>query len=101
MNQQIQENKSHIAVIDTLRGIAALMVVIVHVSMRLEPSWLTTIASYGQHGVILFFVISGFIIPYSLFKSNYTLRAMANFLWRRILRLNPPYYATLLLLLYL
>ncbi len=54
MNGQIPENKSHIAVIDTLRGIAALMVVIVHISMRLEPSWLTMIASYGQHGVIIF-----------------------------------------------
>jgi peptidoglycan/LPS O-acetylase OafA/YrhL len=95
MNKNTEKN--HFAVIDSLRGIAALLVVIVHISMKLDKSWLTDIASYGQYGVIIFFVISGFIIPYSLYKSEYTLQKMPNFLFRRILRLNPPYYGVLLL----
>jgi peptidoglycan/LPS O-acetylase OafA/YrhL len=95
MNKPIVKN--HFVVIDTLRGIAALLVVIVHISMRLDRSWLTNIASYSQYGVIIFFVISGFIIPYSLYKSHYTLQKMPNFLLRRLIRLNPPYYGLLFL----
>jgi peptidoglycan/LPS O-acetylase OafA/YrhL len=92
----LTNNKNHLGIIDSLRGIAALMVVIVHASMILDKSWFTEIASYGQHGVIIFFVISGFIIPYSLYKNKYTIKQSSNFLWRRILRLNPPYYLILL-----
>ena len=47
-------DKDHFVVIDTLRGVAALLVVIVHVSINLEQSWITKIASYGQYGVIIF-----------------------------------------------
>ncbi|NUN63521.1 acyltransferase [Pseudanabaena biceps] len=90
-------DKNYFIVIDTLRGIAALLVAIVHVSFNLDESWLKTIASYGQHGVIIFFVISGFIISYSLYKSEYKLQAISNFLLRRIARLNPPYYVILFL----
>ena len=95
MNKNIDKN--HFAVIDTLRGIAALMVAVVHVSVNLDQSWITKIASYGQHGVIIFFVISGFIIPYSLYKSGYKIQNISNFLLRRIVRLNPPYYVILVL----
>ncbi|MFN7715492.1 MAG: acyltransferase family protein [Pseudanabaenaceae cyanobacterium] len=93
----LTENRKHLGVVDGLRGIAALMVVIVHASMLLDKSWFTEIAQYGQHGVIIFFVISGFIIPYALHRSNYRLTDISNFLWRRILRLNPPYYLILLI----
>ena len=95
MNKNI--DKAHFAVLDTLRGIAALLVVIVHVSINLDESWITRIASYGQHGVVMFFVISGFIIPYSLHKSEYKIQDISNFLLRRIARLNPPYYVILFL----
>ena len=90
-------DKDHFVVIDTLRGVAALLVVIVHVSINLEQSWITKIASYGQYGVIIFFVVSGFIIPYSLHKSRYKIQDISNFLLRRMARLNPPYYVILFL----
>jgi peptidoglycan/LPS O-acetylase OafA/YrhL len=64
--ERSQTDKNHVMVIDALRGIAALMVVIVHGSAELDKSWLTVVAGYGQYGVVIFFVISGFIIPYSL-----------------------------------
>ena len=95
MNQN--KDKKYFAIIDTLRGIASLMVVIVHISFNLDKSWLTMIAAYGQHGVIIFFVISGFIIPYSLDNGKYTLQNISDFLLRRILRINPPYYVILFL----
>jgi peptidoglycan/LPS O-acetylase OafA/YrhL len=97
MSQPVDKN--HFAIIDSLRGIAALMVVVFHASIGLDKSWLSGIASYGKYGVIIFFVISGFIIPYSLYKSEskQTFRGMSNFLLRRVLRLNPPYYVVLFL----
>lgn len=55
--------------IQSLRGIAASMVVVAHFGTGRDfvaafPT-LGTIASYGTLGVPIFFVISGFVIPYS------------------------------------
>ncbi|MHB8208815.1 acyltransferase family protein [Mucilaginibacter sp.] len=47
----------------------------------------------------IFFVISGFVIPYSLFKANYELKHYFKFLYKRVLRLHPPYLAALLIIL--
>ena len=52
---------------------------------------------YGPYGVHIFFVISGFIIPFSLFKGNYQLKNYPQFLYKRVLRLHPPYLAALVL----
>ncbi|MDF5731549.1 MAG: acyltransferase, partial [Rhizonema sp. PD38] len=89
----------YIHTIDLLRGIAALMVVLVHFfgTGFLENSVITKISSYGQHGVIIFFVISGFIIPYALSKKNYSLKNFNEFIIRRLARLNPPYYTSVFL----
>jgi peptidoglycan/LPS O-acetylase OafA/YrhL len=48
-------------------------------------------------GVEMFFVISGFIIPFSLHKAGYRLENFGRFLAKRIARLDPPYFATILL----
>jgi peptidoglycan/LPS O-acetylase OafA/YrhL len=47
----------------------------------------------------VFFVISGFVIPYSLKRSGYKLRAYPTFILRRVVRLDPPYLITIVLLL--
>lgn len=57
------------------------------------------LGSYGWLGVEVFFVISGFIIPYSLFKNNYELRNFFGFLQKRSVRIEPPYIATIFLIL--
>jgi peptidoglycan/LPS O-acetylase OafA/YrhL len=89
----------HIHTLDLLRGIAALMVVIVHFAGTgfLGESWIAKVSGYGQHGVMIFFVISGFIIPYALSKKNYLRKDFQEFMIRRLARLNPPYYASLFL----
>ncbi len=89
----------YIHTIDFLRGIAALMVVLVHFAGTgfLGESVIVTVSAYGQNGVIIFFVISGFIIPYALSKKNYSLNNFKEFIVRRLLRLNPPYYISVFL----
>lgn len=52
----------------------------------------------GQLGVSVFFVISGFVLPYSLSKINYTVAGFPNFMLKRLLRIEPPYWATIALL---
>jgi len=46
----------------------------------------------GHHGVILFFVLSGFVIPYSLMRSGVD-ASLRSFLVKRMIRLGPPFMA--------
>jgi peptidoglycan/LPS O-acetylase OafA/YrhL len=89
----------HIAAIDSLRGVAALSVCALHFSDDFLPetNLIGTIASFGGLGVQVFFVISGFLIPYSLYARRYTLGECWSFLCRRLKRLEPPYFACIAL----
>lgn len=60
-----------------------------------------TVGSFGWLGVEAFFVISGFVIPYSLFLRGYCLRDSTSFFTRRIKRLEPPYLGCILLVIIL
>jgi peptidoglycan/LPS O-acetylase OafA/YrhL len=84
--------------VDALRAVAALAVCLFHFTPAAgltEASLLRPFAFYGQLGVEVFFVISGFIIPYSLARSGYTIAALPGFLARRLIRLEPPYLASI------
>jgi peptidoglycan/LPS O-acetylase OafA/YrhL len=80
--------------IDALRGIAALAVFFCHVrEFGLPHGWL----EWGQLGVPVFFVISGFVIAASNADQQLTANYIGRFVLRRSLRLDPPYWVTLLL----
>ncbi|MCA1630587.1 MAG: acyltransferase [Acidobacteria bacterium] len=93
--------KNRIEVLDFLRGVAALAVVFHHFFRVLEPGALRSASFYGQLGVQVFFVISGFIIPYSLYRGGYTLRNYGTFVLKRVIRLDPPYVVTVVLIILL
>jgi peptidoglycan/LPS O-acetylase OafA/YrhL len=85
-----------IGTIDGLRGIAAFGVAwyhFTHGSGLLHSGFLYNSGLYGWAGVEMFFVISGFIIPYSLYRAGYRSRDFGLFLVKRIARLDPPYFA--------
>lgn len=52
---------------------------------------------HGNTGVFMFFVISGFVIANTLIPQTVTPRAAGLFLVRRSVRLDPPYWASILL----
>jgi len=93
---------SRIKTVDALRGIASASVCLFHLTngptpfVFLPEGPLKSLGSFGKLGVQVFFVISGFIIPYSLFKAGYRLNQYGIFIIKRIVRLDPPYLATIL-----
>lgn len=95
------QSERKINVITQLRGIAALAVFLFHfvcVSGDFIKSELAhTIFYYGKYGVQFFFVISGFVITYSMVKGGYTLQKAFTFFKKRIIRVEPPYLVVLLL----
>jgi peptidoglycan/LPS O-acetylase OafA/YrhL len=81
---------NRIDIINALRAFAAIFVAWGHFSAG-QGKWLNWSGRYGYTGVYVFFVISGFIIPYSLYRSQYTPRNLGRFLLKRGIRLYPPY----------
>lgn len=82
--------------LEPLRGLAALAVAWFHFTnggpLLPEGSILRMSGQYGWAGVEVFFVISGFIIPYSMSRNRYRLpQDIFRFLAKRIVRLDPPY----------
>lgn len=84
--------------VELLRGLAAVAVAWFHLTSS-QNSWVAASGSYGWLGVEVFFVISGFIVPYSMQKlfGRFELRDAPVFLRRRVVRLEPAYIVSLLL----
>ena len=58
-------------------------------------SYLTFPIAWGSAGVPIFFVISGFVIAYSVRNARVTPGYLANYALRRSVRLDPPYWTTI------
>lgn len=97
-------NTKQLLNISTLRGIAALSVCMFHTAGTgsLHSAGLldkfSFIFQYGYLGVQVFFVISGFIIPYSLYKSNYTVNTFPKFMLKRYVRIAPAAWVSILMM---
>ncbi|WP_233527592.1 acyltransferase [Serratia sp. PAMC26656] len=81
--------------VDSIRGFAALGVVIAHFIVPLyisSSSFFHDFFDLGKVGVVLFFIISGFIIPFSFKEKNGGVKA---FLISRFFRLYPAYWVSL------
>lgn len=94
-----------IKIIQTLRGISALGVLFCHLwhnqeNIIIHPI-LNQLSKTGAYGVQVFFIISGFILPYSLKDKHYKTNAFLKFMARRLIRLEPAYLVSILLALFL
>jgi peptidoglycan/LPS O-acetylase OafA/YrhL len=84
-----------------LRGLASSFVFIFHL-FNLSNGYLGNesvwdITYYGKFGVQFFFVISGFVITYSMINAGYRTKDFFTFLGKRIIRIEPPYLIVLAL----
>jgi len=92
---------SHVAALDGLRGLAILMVLGHHLlnpHAELGPVhlWLRAFVDSLWMGVDLFFVLSGFLITGILVEALGSEHYFRNFYMRRVLRIFPLYYFTIL-----
>ncbi len=92
--------------LDSLRGLAAITVVILHflimwlpadgASLSRHQSWLLALLSplfAGSDAVILFFVLSGFVLAMPFLQGR--VQPYPRFVLRRIVRIYLPYYGAL------
>lgn len=88
---------NRIEIIDPLRGIAAILVTWFHMTNTYSDGFVKLSGQYGWLGLEIFFVISGFIIPYAMYRSGYEIKKdYGRFLLKRILRIEPPYIIAML-----
>ena len=92
----IPDPKQRISVINALRAFAALAVAWGHFVAG-QGKFLGPTGKYGYLGVDIFFVISGFVIPWSMYRSRYVLRDYGRFMLKRNIRLYPPYVASIVI----
>jgi len=85
---------SHIDALDALRGLAILLVVVGHYAPERLAYGLAAdiLRPWAQGGVILFFLLSGFLIENNLFRH----RDPVAYGLRRIFRIAPAYWVSIL-----
>jgi peptidoglycan/LPS O-acetylase OafA/YrhL len=90
-----------IGILDSFRAFAALSVCLFHFVCTtiglVNTQWVYDTFLIGQYGVHMFFVISGFIIPWAMFHANYKIKDFFKFFFKRLLRLEPPYIFSIIL----
>jgi peptidoglycan/LPS O-acetylase OafA/YrhL len=106
----MKTKEAHFLALDGIRGLAALLVLGLHLFFGSMYAYLTftplghwtgavyligEITRYGWGGVDLFFVLSGFLITRILRESIHEPGAMAKFYRRRAARIFPLYYLVL------
>jgi peptidoglycan/LPS O-acetylase OafA/YrhL len=97
MNETSSFHSRHYPQLDALRGLAALMVVINHFALVGPLSWIPKsplrVLALGHEAVILFFILSGFVLTLQL-TSNRCI-TYRDYLIKRICRIYLPYLAVL------
>ena len=88
----LEVNRSFLPQLNIIRAVASLAVAVFHLGGKSLPG-----LNYGWLGVQMFFVLTGFVICWSL-PENYTIRKFPNFLLRRIVRIEPPYLISILII---
>lgn len=98
MQATSHHQKPFINSINCLRGLAAFSVLVFHSRFVFPKTSIPYfVLSHLAIGVQVFFIISGFILMYSMQRSEYKIEHYPRFILRRIIRIEPLYIIALLL----
>lgn len=90
-----------IEILDSLRAFAAISVCLYHFICTtigyITNDVVLQVFSVGKFGVQLFFVISGFVIPWAMHTGRYKIQNFFRFLVKRLARLEPPYLFSIII----
>jgi peptidoglycan/LPS O-acetylase OafA/YrhL len=97
-NLQIVTSVSKLNYIDVVRGIAILMIILVHTSQAVNglSGSIVSISDYGQMGVQLFFIASAYTLCHSHVKRAQEKQPLLLFFIRRFFRIAPLYYLAII-----
>lgn len=87
MNNNAIATKPHYPILDSLRGVAAIIVVLFHLCEPLGTKF-TNPVNHGYLAVDFFFLLSGFVIGYA-YDDRWNKLTIGGFLRRRVERLQP------------
>lgn len=87
-------HRGEIKALTSLRGVAAMAVVLQHFSATAQQAssgWIPSLVPHGYMAVDFFFVLSGFIMSYTYLAGfqSMGMRAYLPFLWKRVARIFP------------
>lgn len=95
-SRSVTSTTDRVDLIHIARGVAAVLVLFGHISIATDvkfPFFLDAFGEYPDLGVYVFFMISGFVVPWSLMAQRYTIGMFPRYMLRRLVRLDPPYFA--------
>ncbi|MCQ2191028.1 MAG: acyltransferase [Paludibacteraceae bacterium] len=82
------DTKQHYEILDGLRGVAAIMVVLTHITQSYAKDFFSFPIGHGYLAVDFFFVLSGFVIGYA-YDDRWNKMTTLDFMKRRLIRLHP------------
>ncbi len=85
--------------LDALRALAYISVFVSHAVLFLDPGFYSAFLVQGDLGVNFFFVLSGFLITFLIYRERHASGKLSikSFYIRRILRIWPVYFITLII----
>ncbi|MFG6093959.1 acyltransferase [Leptothoe sp. ISB3NOV94-8A] len=95
-NKMIKQSPQKLELLESLRGIAALLIVAFHAAelfaLKFDQPFLLSLFDFGDSGVDFFFVLSGFFLALSSFKYMGHRHTAKAFLIKRCVRIYPLYW---------
>lgn len=104
----ISNQRNRLSELDGLRGVAAIWVGLYHfwgAIQKRDVDWVPELFEdffeIGFFGVDIFFVLSGFVIMYSVSGTKIDRKFVPRFMLRRSIRIDPPYWCAIVIVIIL
>ena len=99
---KFDKTKKNIPVINAYRAIGIILVMFAHYTYNIvgffSPNdFISGLHNVGYVAVMIFFSVSGFVIPWWLYHAKYRIKDYFRFVGRRLTRIEPPFLAALAL----